>query len=89
MQPDHDDHAADRHALERRRIAELNASLCRTLGITNVSDLAGVKLVLKPGERPTLTVTRRLRLGDVVERFTLEPIGPPARARTPPERPPP
>ena len=85
---DHDDHAADRGAQRRRSIAELNAELCGLLGITDLSDVVAVTLVLAPSDAPRVTVKRLLRRGAVLRpctrRFRLEPEGPGA-----PERPPP
>lgn len=96
MRPDHDDHAGDlgaRAALgpsaaKVGSLAALNASLCRAVGITDLSTVVGVKVLLGVREYPRVIVTHRLRAGSAVEpvrqAFRLVPI-----VDEPDERPPP
>lgn len=93
--PDHDDHAADRgvhgvaepSAATGNPLAALNASLCRAVGITDLANVAGMKVLLAGSECPRVIVTYRLRPGFLVEptrqEFRLVPID------EPDERPPP
>lgn len=95
MDADHDDHAADRGVRGMARpscvtgnpLAALNASLCRAVGITDLANVAGVKVLIAGNESPRVIVTYRLRPGFVVDpvrqEFRLVPVD------EPDERPPP
>lgn len=75
MSPDHDDHAADRggpasaprSSSTGNSLAALNAALCRAVGITDLSTVVAVKVLLAARECPRVVVTHRLRPGAAVE----------------------
>lgn len=88
MQPDHDDHAADLGADRQLTVSQINAELCRVLGINDLSNIASVTVVLAPRAFPLVTIKRSLVRGKVLRpctrRFRLVPEG-----QSVPERPPP
>lgn len=77
MKPDHDDHAADCGAQRRLTVAQINAELCRVLGITDLSGVASVTVELAPRAYPLVTIKRSLVRGRVLGsstcRFRLVP----------------